>query len=52
MEFELHQVFSEARINQVNLRREFFWAAPRQVREILLAAVGDVLESTDETEAA
>jgi len=36
----------------VNLRREFFRATPRQVREILLAQVGNVLEFTDEPEAA
>jgi len=52
VESQLHQAFSEARINQVNLRREFFRATPRQVREILLAQVGNVLEFTDEPEAA
>jgi len=52
VESRLHQAFSEARINQVNLRREFFRATPRQVREILVAQVGNVLEFTDEPEAA
>ena len=52
VESQLHQAFSEARINPVNLRREFFRATPRQVREILLAQVGNVLEFTDEPEAA
>jgi len=36
----------------VNLRRELFRATPRQVREILLAQVGNVSEFTDEPEAA
>lgn len=51
MEAALHQAFAEERLNQVNLRREFFRATPRQVRNILVDRFGTVLEFTAEPEA-
>lgn len=35
LEARLHQAFATARINRVNLRREFFAVSPSQVREVL-----------------
>ncbi|MEU9016070.1 DUF4041 domain-containing protein [Actinomadura sp. NPDC048394] len=35
LENRLHQEFAERRVNQVNLRREFFYATPAEVREAL-----------------
>lgn len=51
LENELHEQFSALRVNQVNPRREFFFATPTQVRDILAAKVGNLLEFTDEPEA-
>ncbi|GAB3917828.1 hypothetical protein GCM10011575_41960 [Microlunatus endophyticus] len=52
LENELHHAFSEARVNRVNLRREFFFATPAQVRDILQTKVGNLLEFVEEPEAA
>lgn len=35
LEAKLHDALSARRVNKVNLRREFFYASPAQVREIL-----------------
>lgn len=51
LETRLHQAFAERKVNQVNQRREFFFATPHQVREILAEAVGSLLEYTQEPEA-
>lgn len=50
IESELHKHFSVRRLNQVNLRREFFFASPQEVREVLLSKVGNLLEFADEAE--
>lgn len=52
LENQLHPAFSEARVNRVNLRREFFFATPAQVRDILQTKVGNLLEFVEEPEAA
>ena len=44
LENELHQAFAERRLNQANLRREFFFATPEEVRDVLTEKVGNLLE--------
>ncbi|MBO2457811.1 DUF4041 domain-containing protein [Actinomadura violacea] len=43
LEGRLHQEFAEHRVNQVNLRREFFYATPAEVREALERLAGNHL---------
>lgn len=51
LENELHKAFADRRLNFVNHRREFFFATPTQVREILTEKTGGLLEYTDIPEA-
>ena len=51
LENELHQAFADRRLNLVNLRREFFFATPQQVRDVLAEKVGNLLEFTEAPEA-
>jgi hypothetical protein len=51
VEADLHRAFASLRVNRVNERREFFFATPAEVREILTEQVGNLLEFTDEPEA-
>ncbi|MDF1738153.1 MAG: DUF4041 domain-containing protein [Verrucomicrobiales bacterium] len=44
LESELHQHFSEFRVNLANARKEFFFVSPAEVREVLEAKVGNLLE--------
>ena len=48
LETQLHQAFADRKVNQVNQRREFFFATPHQVREILADTVGSLLEYMQE----
>ena len=50
VENELHKAFSEERVNRVNERREFFFATPVQVRDVLTAKLGELLEFTENPE--
>lgn len=50
LETELHQHFSERRMNWVNMRREFFFATPAEVRVVLAEKVGNLLEFTEHCE--
>ena len=50
LENELHHAFAVFRVNRVNERREFFFATPVQVRDILTEKVGNLLESTEQPE--
>ena len=50
LEAELHQHFAERRVNHVNERREFFFATPVEVRSVLAAKVGNLLEFTEHAE--
>ena len=43
LEAKLHDAFSQQRVNKVNLRREFFYADPAQVRETLQHIAGQHL---------
>jgi hypothetical protein len=51
LENELHKAFADRRVNHVNARREFFFATPAEVRELLLEKVGGLLEFNEESEA-
>ncbi len=51
LENELHKVFADRRVNFVNERREFFFATPAEVRDVLLEKTGGLLQFTDEPEA-
>jgi len=51
LETDLHHHFADRALNQVNLRKEFFFASPAEVREVLLQRVGNILEF-DESAAA
>lgn len=51
LENELHEAFTDRRVNLVNLRREFFFATPDEVRVVLAEKVGGLLEYSDRPEA-
>ena len=51
LESQLHTSFGDRRLNRVNLRREFYFATPAQVREVLSTKVGNLLEFTESPEA-
>ena len=51
LENELHTAFAGRRLNQVNLRREFFFATPHEVRELLSVKVGNLLEFVEDPDA-
>lgn len=51
VENELHKAFDQVRVNRVNLRREFFFATPTQVRDVLTDKLGNLLEFTEQPEA-
>lgn len=44
LEADLHERFSELRMNRVNMRKEFFFATPAEVRLVLAEKVGNLLE--------
>lgn len=49
LENNLHQQFADRRVNQVNLRREFFYATPAEVRDVLERIAGNHLLEYNET---
>jgi hypothetical protein len=53
LENELHKAFADRRVNHVNARREFFFATPAEVREVLMGMekVGGLLEFNEQPEA-
>lgn len=51
LEAELHRGLDEKRVNLVNQRREFFYASPAEVRELLADGKANVLEFVEEPEA-
>jgi hypothetical protein len=51
LEGRLHQALAERRLNRVNLRREFFYATPAEVRDLLTQADGSLLEFVEAPEA-
>ncbi|MBX9386905.1 DUF4041 domain-containing protein [Streptomonospora nanhaiensis] len=52
VEGELHRRLADKRVNRVNQRREFFYATPAEVRELLESVAGDLLQYTETSEAA
>lgn len=51
LESELHDAFTEARLNRVNLRREFFFATPEEVHAVFAEKAGNLLEYDERPEA-
>ncbi len=51
LETSLHHRFSDKRVNLVNMRREFFYVTPIEVREALSELDGHILEFTEQPEA-
>ncbi len=50
LEWELHQHFTDRRLNQANARKEFFFATPAEVRDVLMSKVGNLLEFKEAAE--
>jgi hypothetical protein len=51
LENELHKAFATKRVNFVNERREFFFASPAEVRQVLLEKTGELLEYSEKPDA-
>ena len=51
LERELHEHFAERALNRANSRKEFFFASPAEVREILAKKVGNLLEFSEVADA-
>jgi hypothetical protein len=51
IETELHHRLADRRVNRVNVRREFFYATPGEVKEQLLDVAGNLLEYQETAEA-
>jgi len=51
VETRLHQLLADRRVNLVNAHREFFYATPTEVRDLLRQIEGDLLHYVDEPEA-
>ncbi len=51
LESELHRHFADKALNQANRRKEFFFATPAEVRDVLASKVGNLLEFVEEAEA-
>ncbi|MFD4556014.1 GIY-YIG nuclease family protein [Streptomyces sp. NPDC058469] len=52
LESELHRQFAPRRVNQVNSRKEFFYATPTEVRDALRPFTGQhLIEFTEEPQA-
>lgn len=52
VEAEMHRRLAEQRVNRVNHRREFFYASPSQVRDLLGSVAGDLVQYEEVPEAA
>lgn len=51
LENELHRHFADRALNLANPRKEFFFASPGEVRDVLVAKVGNLLEFTEHADA-
>lgn len=51
LEADLHRHFADRAVNRANARKEFFFASPSEVREVLLSKVGNILEFNEDAEA-
>lgn len=52
LEADLHEHFATFRMNCVNVRKEFFFASPAEVRVVLSEKVGNLLEFVEASESA
>lgn len=52
LESELHKHFAQRALNRANSRKEFFFATPAEVREVLRDKVGSLLEFNEQADAA
>jgi hypothetical protein len=50
LENELHHHFKDRRVNYANMRREFFFANPAEVRSVLIEKIGSLLEFAEHPE--
>ena len=50
LENELHQHFSDRRLNWANARREFFFATPAEVLAVLAEKLGNLLDFAEQAE--
>ena len=50
LEADLHTHFRDRRVNWANERREFFFASPAEVRDVLAARTGNLLEFVEHPE--
>lgn len=51
LERELHEFFAARALNKANPRKEFFFATPAEVRDVLLSKVGNILEFREDAAA-
>jgi hypothetical protein len=51
LENELHAAFAACTVNRANPRKEFFFATPAEVRDVLVDKVGNLIEFTEKAEA-
>jgi hypothetical protein len=51
IEAEMHRRLADRRVNQVNLRREFFYATPHEAKQHLLDLTGELLSFEETPEA-
>ncbi|MFE1078344.1 DUF4041 domain-containing protein [Nocardiopsis alba] len=51
VEAEMHRRLADKRVNRVNLRREFFYTSPSEVRELLGSVAGDLIQYEEVPEA-
>lgn len=51
LENELHKHFADRALNRANARKEFFFASPSEVRDVLLEKIGNLLEFTETADA-
>lgn len=51
LENELHKHFAARALNRANSRKEFFFATPAEVRQVLLDKVGNLLEFREDADA-
>jgi hypothetical protein len=51
VETQLHHAFAAERVNRINLRREYFYATPGDVKRALAEIAGNLLEFNDQAEA-
>lgn len=50
LETELHRLFADRRLNHANLRKEFFFVSPAEVRDSLASKLGNLLEFREHAE--